>query len=258
MYTCQSNNIFFYNFTGQLLDCMSDFLTQVASKTWCIGDFLLLCLFQSSHCWHFSSEKWKQTWRLSLHILLSAWQPWPWQGGTAPDSPYQSSEALFMSLLIDLDLKSAFHVDSDPSWSDRSTSANSFWFRLAAEKSVESPAFLMTNSRLERFTSTCWRRFSSSDIQTTWGSLWSTGNSAHQSQRVSTKDTHECDIEEELDELLCWRLPSITMTIEMQLLLTRRAKQCVAGVSCFLNSVFVCCCFFFIYIYIFEWASIAC
>lgn len=28
--------------------------------------------------WHFSNEEWKQTWRLSLHILLTAWQPWPW------------------------------------------------------------------------------------------------------------------------------------------------------------------------------------
>lgn len=61
----------------------------------CIDDFFfLLSLFRSFHCWHFSNEKWKQTWRLSLHVLLTAWQPWPWQRETAADSQYQSSEAL--------------------------------------------------------------------------------------------------------------------------------------------------------------------
>lgn len=73
----------------------------------------------------------------------------------------------FMSLLIDLELKSAFHVGSDPSWFDRNTSAKGcVLVFLQWRKAWNRPSCLMTYSWLERFTSTGWRNFSFAVMQT--------------------------------------------------------------------------------------------
>lgn len=109
-----------------------------------------------------------------------------------------------MSLLIGLDLKSAFHVESDPSGFDRNTSANSFWLVVMFSNHEKHetgcvPADLLTISKIHVRMVKVFFSLPRHAFVNTWeilASVQSTQNATAYPRRPATEETHGYDIAE--------------------------------------------------------------